>query len=132
MSSGWTTTRRTMRSRSRSSSNAAVHITTAVSTAEALERYDAAVHDVVVSDMGRPEGTNREYVPRAGLELLARLRAREPGVAVILYTTARSARAYGEEARSAGARACGHGDGGARPDADGVVPDDGATGAPGR
>ena len=48
-----------------------VHVTTAVSTAEALERYDAAVHDVVVSDMGRPEGANREYVTRAGLELLA-------------------------------------------------------------
>ena len=82
-----------------------VHITTAVSTAEALERYDAAVHDVVVSDMGRPEGANREYVPRAGLELLARLRAREPGVAVVLYTTARSATLYGEEARGAGAYA---------------------------
>ena len=82
-----------------------MHITTAVSTAEALERYDAAVHDMVVSDMGRPEGANREYVPRAGLELLARLRAREPGVAVVLYTTARSATLYGEEARGAGAYA---------------------------
>ena len=81
-----------------------VRVTTAVSTAEALERYDAAVHDVVVSDMGRPEGPNREYVSRAGLELLARLRAREAGVAVIMYTTARSARLHGEEARSAGAR----------------------------
>jgi CheY-like chemotaxis protein len=63
------------------------------------------VHDVVVSDMGRPEGPNREYVNRAGLELLARLRAREPRVAVVLYTTARSATLYGEEARGAGAYA---------------------------
>jgi len=109
-----------------------VRVTTAVSTAEALERYDAAVHDVVVSDMGRPEGTNREYVPRAGLALLTQLRAREPGVAVILYTTARSAGVYGEEARTAGAR-------GVVTETDSLVrmltawsPDDGATGAPGR
>jgi CheY-like chemotaxis protein len=81
-----------------------VHVTTAVSTAEALERYDPAVHDVVVSDMGRPEGTNRDYVPRAGLELVMRLRAREPGVAVVIYTTARSARLYGAEARASGVR----------------------------
>jgi CheY-like chemotaxis protein len=79
-----------------------VHITTAVSTAEALERYDPAVHDVVVSDMGRPEGANRDYVPRAGLELVKQLRAREPDVAVVLYTTARSANLYGAEARAAG------------------------------
>jgi serine/threonine-protein kinase len=82
-----------------------VGITTAVSTAEALERYDPAVHDVVVSDMGRPEGAKREYVPRAGLELVLRLRARDPGVAVVLYTTARSADLYGAEARAAGVHA---------------------------
>ena len=109
-----------------------VRVTTAVSTAEALERYDASVHDVVVSDMGRPEGANREYVPRAGLALLTQLRAREPGVAVILYTTARSAGVYGEEARTAGAR-------GVVTETDSLVrmltawsPDDGATGVPGR
>ncbi len=82
-----------------------VRVTTALSTADALERYDPALQQVVVSDMGRPEGPNREYVPRAGLELLVRLRAREPTVPVILYTTARSASLYGEEARAAGAHA---------------------------
>jgi len=80
-----------------------VRVTTAVSTAEALERYDPAAHDLVVSDMGRSEGANREYVPRAGLDLLRRLRARQPDVAVVFYTTARAADLYGPDARAAGA-----------------------------
>lgn len=82
-----------------------VHVTTAVSTSDALQRYDPAAYDVVVSDMGRPEGPNREYVPRAGLELLKQLRARRPAVQFILYTTSRSATAYGDEARADGAHA---------------------------
>ena len=80
-----------------------VQVTTAVSTAEALERYEPTAYDLVVSDMGRSEGANREYVPRAGLDLLQRLRARRPDVAVVFYTTARSADLYGPDARAAGA-----------------------------
>jgi CheY-like chemotaxis protein len=82
-----------------------VQVTTAVSTADALERYNPAEHDLVVSDMGRPEGPNREYVPRAGLDLLRQLRARQSNVAVVFYTTARSANSYGPDARAAGAYA---------------------------
>lgn len=82
-----------------------VHVTTAVNTTDALARYDPARYDVVVSDMGRPEGPNREYVPRAGLSLLTQLRARTPTVQFILYTTSRSATAYGDEARADGAYA---------------------------
>ena len=80
-----------------------VQVTTAVSTAEALERYEPTAYDLVVSDMGRSEGANREYVPRAGLDLLQRLRARQSDVAVVFYTTARSADLYGPDARAAGA-----------------------------
>ena len=42
--------------------------------------------------------------PRAGLHLLERLRARDPGVQVIFCTSARAVATYRAEAMAAGAR----------------------------
>ena len=80
-----------------------VEVTTAVSTAEALQRYDPAVHQLVISDLGRYEGADNAYVDRAGLDLLTRLRARSERVRVAFCTTPRAAAAHAAEALSLGA-----------------------------
>jgi len=81
-----------------------VQVTTALNTEEALQRYDPAVHQLVISDMGRYEGVNDAYVPRAGLHLLERLRARYPDLQLIFCTSARAVATYRGEALAAGAR----------------------------
>ena len=80
-----------------------VAVTTAVSTAEALQRYDPVVHQLVISDLGRYEGADNAYVDHAGLDLLARLRARSERVRVAFCTTPRAAAAHAAEALSLGA-----------------------------
>ena len=85
-----------------------VTVTTAVSTEEGLRLYDPAVHWLVLSDMGRPEGVNQEFIPTAGLVLLERLRARWPGARVVFFTTARTAEANRDRAMAGGALALIH------------------------
>jgi serine/threonine protein kinase len=80
-----------------------VEVTTALSTADALRRYDPAVHQLVVSDLGRYEGADNAYVDRAGFELLTRLRARSEQVRVVFCTSSRAAAAHAAEASSLGA-----------------------------
>jgi CheY-like chemotaxis protein len=80
-----------------------VQVTTALSTIDAVRRFDPATHEMVVSDMGRFEGPNESYVERAGFDLLSQLRARHPEVQVVFCTSARAARTYRAEALSAGA-----------------------------
>jgi eukaryotic-like serine/threonine-protein kinase len=80
-----------------------VEVTTALSTADALRRYDPAVHQLVISDLGRYEGAGNAYVDRAGLDLLTRLRARSARVKVAFCTTPRAAAAHAAEALSLGA-----------------------------
>jgi CheY-like chemotaxis protein len=82
-----------------------IQVTTALSTIDAVRQFDPATHHMVVSDMGRFEGLNDEYVERAGFDLLSQLRARHPEVQVVFCTSARAARTYGAEAMSAGALA---------------------------
>jgi CheY-like chemotaxis protein len=82
-----------------------VRVAIALSTAEALRKYDPAVHHFVVSDMGRFEGTSNTYVERAGLDMLNRLRAEDPNVQLVFCTSARATSTYREEAMAAGARA---------------------------
>jgi serine/threonine protein kinase len=81
-----------------------VQVTTALNTGDALARYDAARYDLVISDMGRYEGPNGAYVPRAGLDLLQGLRARNPAVQLGFCTSARAAGQFRAEALAAGAR----------------------------
>jgi hypothetical protein len=54
--------------------------------------------------MGRYEGPNGAYVPRAGLDLLQGLRARNPAVQLGFCTSARAAGQFRAEALAAGAR----------------------------
>jgi len=61
------------------------------------------LHGLVVSDMGRYEGENGEYVARAGLDLLTHLRERHDGVQLLFCTSFRAVSQYGDEALEAGA-----------------------------
>jgi CheY-like chemotaxis protein len=79
-----------------------VEVTTAVSTADALRQYDPAVHQLVISDLGRYEGADNAYVDRAGFDLLARLRARSERVRIAFCTSPRAAAAHAAEALSLG------------------------------
>ncbi len=79
-----------------------VEVTTAVSTADALRQYDPAVHQLVISDLGRYEGADNAYVDRAGFDLLTRLRARSERVRIAFCTSPRAAAAHAAEALSLG------------------------------
>jgi CheY-like chemotaxis protein len=81
-----------------------VRVTTALNTAEALERYQQDTYQLVISDMGRYEGPGGAYVPRAGLDLLQALRARHEALDFVFCTSVRAAADYREEALAAGAR----------------------------
>ncbi len=83
--------------------NLGVRVTRALNTAEALQRYDPSVHQLVISDMGRFEGAGNAYVGRAGFELLEGLRARRPDVQLVFCTSERAVTAFREEALAAGA-----------------------------
>jgi hypothetical protein len=80
-----------------------VEVMTALNTEDAVSRYDPAVHQLVVSDLGRFEGADGGYVERAGLDLLTRLRARDSRVKVIFCTSSRAATQYRTAALSSGA-----------------------------
>jgi tRNA A-37 threonylcarbamoyl transferase component Bud32/CheY-like chemotaxis protein len=81
-----------------------VQVTTVLNTAEALARFDPAVHHFVISDMGRYEGPGGAYVARAGMQLLQALRARHPALELAFCTSARAVAEYRAEALAAGAR----------------------------
>ena len=61
------------------------------------------MHQLVISDIGRYEGPNEEYVGRAGLELLTQLRARSEAVKLVSCSSARAAARNRVEAMSLGA-----------------------------
>jgi serine/threonine-protein kinase len=82
-----------------------VRVTRSLSTAEAVQRYRPAVHQLVISDMGRYEGAGNAYVERAGFDLLGQLRGRRPDVKVVFCTSSRAAKTYRAEALTAGALA---------------------------
>ena len=81
-----------------------VRVSTALSTAEGLARYDPATFQLVISDMGRYEGPDGAYVGRAGLELLDGLRSQHDAVQIAFCTSARAVAEYREESLAAGAR----------------------------
>jgi serine/threonine-protein kinase len=80
-----------------------IGVLSALSTSQAVRVYDSTIHQVVVSDMGRFEGASGGFVEKAGLELLAQLRAKHAGVQVVFCTSSRAARTYRDEALQAGA-----------------------------
>ncbi|MGE3618503.1 MAG: BTAD domain-containing putative transcriptional regulator, partial [Gemmatimonadales bacterium] len=79
-----------------------VTVATAITTAEALELAGTDRFDAVITDIGRYEES--EYVPKAGMDLLRRLRDLQPGVPALVCTSSRSADAHRAEALSLGAR----------------------------
>ncbi|HSM35375.1 MAG TPA: protein kinase [Longimicrobiales bacterium] len=80
-----------------------VQVTTALDTEDGLRSFDPAVHQLVISDIGRYEGADETYTDRAGIDLLERLRAVHPDVKVALCTSTQAVDRYGREALAAGA-----------------------------
>ena len=80
-----------------------VHVATVPSTTDALERYDPDVFQLIISDMGRYEGENDEYVDQAGFELFEQLKAMHEGVQLVFCTSPRGVKTHREEALAAGA-----------------------------
>lgn len=71
-------------------------VETALSSAEALEKFKRGQYDVVISDMGRPEGK------LAGIELARELRAINPQVPYYIFCSRWSAEHLSEQALQAG------------------------------
>ena len=80
-----------------------VQVTTALDTEDGLRSFDPALHQLVVSDIGRYEGVDETYVDRAGIDLMERLVAMHPDVKVAFCTSTRAVERYGQEALEAGA-----------------------------
>jgi DNA-binding SARP family transcriptional activator len=80
-----------------------VSVATATSTDAGIAMYDPTLSPVVLSDMGRYEGPGGEYVPWAGFELLDRLKALDPDVQVVFYTSSTAATNLHEAAADSGA-----------------------------
>jgi CheY-like chemotaxis protein len=73
-----------------------VRVETALSTDEALEKLKRQRFDIVVSDMGRPEGD------KAGIDLALRMKAVAPDVPIYIYCGRWAADNLREEALAAG------------------------------
>ena len=69
----------------------------ALSTDEGLARFKKQAYDVVLSDMGRPEGE------QAGIDLTRKLKALSPATPVFIYCGAWAASHWRKEALDAGA-----------------------------
>jgi CheY-like chemotaxis protein len=69
----------------------------ALSTEEAMDRFRRQPYDIVLSDMGRPEGE------KAGIDLTQRVKALNPATPVFIYCGSWAARHLREEALGAGA-----------------------------
>lgn len=80
---------------------AGFRVTRALTTAQALELYAPAAFDLVISDVGRME--EEGYNPRAGLDLLSRLRAVDSHASIVFFTSGGAVRAWRERALADGA-----------------------------
>ena len=78
-----------------------IDVETALSTTEALDSLNRRNFDRVISDMGRTE--DGRFNGRAGLDLVRDIRAMPSDVPIIIFSSSRSARTYGQEALAAGA-----------------------------
>lgn len=73
-----------------------VRVDIALSTDEALAKFKTTQYDIVVSDMGRPEGN------KAGLDLTTKLKEFRPNVPVFIFCGASAARNLRDEALKVG------------------------------
>jgi CheY-like chemotaxis protein len=69
----------------------------ALSTDEGLAKFRRQPYDLVLSDMGRPEGE------KAGIDLTRKIKSLSPGTPVFIYCGSWAARNWREEALQAGA-----------------------------
>jgi CheY-like chemotaxis protein len=69
------------------------NVTSALSTADALDKVGKRKYDLIISDMGRPEGA------RAGFDLLSRLREQKVTVPFIIYSSANTPETRAEAIR---------------------------------
>jgi CheY-like chemotaxis protein len=69
----------------------------ALSTDEALTEFSDILYDFVISDMGRPEGE------KAGIDLVRKLRARNPKIPIFIFCGSWAAQKLRAEALQAGA-----------------------------
>jgi CheY-like chemotaxis protein len=78
-----------------------VEVDLALSTEDALRRLRGKKYDLLISDMGREEdGT---YNPRAGLNLIERVKAVNKSIPIVIYADYEKVIQYGQEARDLGA-----------------------------
>ncbi len=74
-----------------------VRVDTALSTDEGLAQFKKMAYDIVVTDMGRPEGD------KAGIDLTRKLKVFSPATPVYIFCGARAAQGLRAEALAAGA-----------------------------
>lgn len=80
---------------------AGVSVDLAFSTAEATALLSKRHYSVVISDMGRMEGST--YNPKAGLDFLRAINAKDSDIRFLIYCSRKKAIEFGEEARALGA-----------------------------
>jgi CheY-like chemotaxis protein len=78
-----------------------VEVDTALSTSEALSKFESKKYDRVISDMGRKE--TGKYNQTAGLDLTRQIRSIDNDVPILIYCSSRAAQEFRNEALAAGA-----------------------------
>jgi CheY-like chemotaxis protein len=73
-----------------------IRVDIALSTDEALAKFKSTQYDIVISDMGRPEGN------KAGLDLTTKLKALRPNVSVFIFCGRAAAHNLRDEALRVG------------------------------
>jgi CheY-like chemotaxis protein len=73
-----------------------VKVDVALSTEDGIKKFKAGHYDIVISDMGRPEGE------KAGIDLAKKIRARNPKTPVFVYCGSWAARNLRDESLQAG------------------------------
>lgn len=81
--------------------DAGVSVDLALSTADGAARLSRRRYAVVISDMGRTE--SGAYNPKAGLDFLRAVRAKDSVIPFLIYCSRKKAMEFGEEARELGA-----------------------------
>lgn len=72
----------------------------ALSTSEGLRRFNEGQYTLVISDMGRQEKGSFNYT--AGLDLLKEIRASNPDISFIIFTTSSAVREHASQAKELG------------------------------
>ena len=75
-----------------------VRVDTAISTQEGVQKFNKHGYDLVISDMGRPEGG------KAGIELAKQIQFINPAIPVYIFCGGWAAQNFREEALSAGVK----------------------------